>query len=297
MKHSLSRIILFIFLSFPSLESFGQQILGMDTAVVDVLAIFYCSGDRNAVEKNYFGMVLLDGASGIDKLLPTAECGYQYYKSNHNIVNRINNIINKYYIANIRLGNDSDMSIFLWLLNKEFIPYTPSTWRDSRKKAKAMEPDTTSVFYYLRRQLYNNQQEIGYVNRENCYSDPFMLWNPPYNEFDYKEGYFYQLHKYRMAYLLIQDENDSILRLAYYNPLQPIMFPKNYYDIISPAGEPITFTDEYAVHIRRYEKDGVSLVAIPYLFDYIATHKEKRKERRKERRLEKSKSKNFIIIL
>jgi hypothetical protein len=81
MKHSLSRIILFIFLSFPSLESFGQQILGMDTAVVDVLAVFYCSGDRTAVEKNYFGMVMLDSTSGLDKLLPTTECGYQYYKS------------------------------------------------------------------------------------------------------------------------------------------------------------------------------------------------------------------------
>jgi hypothetical protein len=101
-----------------------------------------------------------------------------------------------------------------------------------------------------------------------------------------------------MAYLLMQDENDTILRLAYYHPLKPI-FPRYGYDIITPAGDPITFSfgEEYAVHIRRYEKDGVSLVAVPYLFDHIATHKEKRKERLKDRRLKKSKSKNHIIIL
>ncbi len=283
MKHSLFRLMLFIFLSFPSLGSFGQQILGMDTAIVDVLAVFYCSGDRNAVEKNYFGMVLLDESSGLDKLLPQTECGYRHYKLDHRIVNRINKKINEYYIANIRLGNDSDMSIFLWLLNKEFIPYTSYTWKNSRNKANAVKPDTTSVFYYLRRQLCKNQQEIGYVNREDCYSDPFMSWVPPYHEFEYKEGYFYQLHKYRMAYLLMQDENDSILRLAYYNPLQPIIFPKNYYDIISPAGEPITYTDEYAVHIRRYEKDGVSLFAVPYLFDYITETNSKSKSKHKRR--------------
>ena len=275
----------------------------MDTAIVDVLAVFYCSGDRNAVEKNYFGMVLLDGSSGLDKLLPTTECGYQYYKLDHRIVNRINNKINEYYIANIRLGNDYDMSIFLWLLNKEFIPYTPYTWRNSRNNAKVVEPDTTSVFYYLRKQLHKNQQEIGYVNREDCYSDPFMSWVPPYHEFDYKEGYFYQLHKYRMAYMLMQDENDSILRLAYYNPLQPVIFPKNYYDIISPAGEPITYTDGYAVHIRRYEKDGTSLIAVPYLFEYIDDTSSKTQAQSKSKSKSKSKrkkgnvSENYFIIL
>lgn len=292
MKHSLSRIILFIFLSFPSLESFGQQIFGMDTAVVDVLAVFYCSGDRNAVEKNYFGMVLLDGSSGLDKLLPTTECGYQYYQSDHKIVNRINDKINEYYIANIQLGNADDIAVFLGLLNKRFIP---GTW-NSLPNAKETE-DTTSVYYYLLRQLWNNEREEEYINREDCYSNPFMWKFPSFYEFDYKEGYFYQLHKYRMAYLLMQDENDSILRLAYYNPLHPVMFPKNSYNIITPPGESITYTDEYAVHIRRYEKNGVSLVAVPYLFDYIATHKETRKERRKDRRLEKRMPKNYIIIL
>ena len=289
MKHSLSRIILFIFLSFPSLESFGQQILGMDTAVVDVLAVFYCSGDRNAVEKNYFGMVLLDGSSGLDKLLPTTECGYQYYQSDHKIVNKINDKINEYYIANIRLGDEDDMAIFFGLLNREFIP---GTWNNL---PKVKERDTTSIYYYLLLQLWNNTKE--FTNRAACYSEPFMSWVSPYSKIDYKEGYFYQLHKYRMAYLLIQDESDSILRLAYYHPLKPI-FPRCCYDIITTAGDPITFSfgEVYTVYIRRYEKDGVSLVAVPYLFDYLATHKEKRKERRKERRLEKSKSKNFIIM-
>ena len=63
MKHSLTHILFTIILSVSSLESFGQQILGMDTAIVDVLAVFYFSGDYKAVEKNYFGMVLLDGSS------------------------------------------------------------------------------------------------------------------------------------------------------------------------------------------------------------------------------------------
>lgn len=290
MKHLLSHLLLFVLLSFPSLESFGQQILGLDTAIVDVLAVFHCSGDRAAVEKNCFGMVLLEGTSGLDNLLPTTECGYQYYRSDHKIVNKINDKINEYYIANIRLGDEDDMAIFFGLLNREFIP---GTWNNL---PKVMGRDTTNLYYYLLLQLWNNQTEIDNKNRENCYSEPFMSWVSTCPKIDYRRGYFYQLHKYRMAYLLIQDENDSILRLAYYNPLHPIMFPKNGYHIITPSGEPITFTDEYAVHIHRYEKDGVSLVAVPYLFEFITTRKEKRKEKREDRRLKKSKSKNYIVI-
>lgn len=275
---------------YSPIETYAQRILGMDTSIVDVLAVFYCSGDRHAVYENYFGMVLLDGSSGLDKLLPTTECGYQYYQPDHKIVNKINDKINENYIANIRLGDEDDMAIFFGLLNREF---TPGTWNN---RPKVMGRDTTSLFYYLLLQLWNNQAEMDYKNREKCYSEPFLSWVSPYPKINYKRGYFYQLHKYRMAYLLIQDKNDSILRLAYYDPLHPVMFPKNDYHIITPSGEPITFTDEYAVHIRRYEKDGVSLVAVPYLFEYITTRKEKRKEKREDKRLKKSKSENYIII-
>lgn len=291
MRISLSHILLIILLSVSSLKSFGQMILGLDTAVVDVLAVFYCSGDRTAVEKNYFEMVLLDGSSDLDKLLPSTECGYRYYKSNHKIVNVINDKMKESFIANIRLGTADEMAIFLGLLNKEFLP---ETWMNH---LKVNERDTTSLYYYLLQQLWNNQPEHGYVDRETCYYEPFLTnayntgIHPDY-KFDFKEGYYYQLHKYHMAYLLMQDANDSILRLAYYNPLYPI-FPG--FRVITQEGETITFSmgEEYATQIRRHEKDGVSLVAVPYLFNYIAT----RKEKREDRRLKKSKSKNYIIIL
>jgi hypothetical protein len=190
-------------------------------------------------------------------------------------VNKINDKINENYIANIRLGDEDDMAIFFGLLNREFLP---GTWNNL---PKVMGRDTTSLYYYLLLQLWINQTEIDNKNMENCYSEPFMPWVSPCPKIEYKRGYFYQLHKYRMAYLLIQDENDSILRLAYYNPLHPIMFPKKGYHIITPAGEPITFSDEYAVHIRRYEKDGISLVAVPYLFEYISDTKPKPKSKSK----------------
>lgn len=303
MKISLSHILLIILLPLSSLESFGQQILSLDTAIVDVLAVFYCSGDANAVEKNHFGMVLLEGSSGLDKLLPITECGYRYYKSNHKIVNVINDKMKDCFIANIRLGNADEVAIFLGLLNKEFIPGTRN------HRPKVMARDTTSLYYDLLQQLWNNQPELGYINREKCYYEPFFT--NAYNtgissdyKFDFREGYYYQLHKYRMAYLLMQDENDSVLRLAYYNPLGPTIFPgRNPYDMITTAGEPITFSmhEEYDTHIHKYMKDGVSLVAVPYMFEYIdntsSKSQSKSKTKSKSKRKKRKDSENYFIIL
>lgn len=293
MKHSLTHILFTIILSVSSLKSFGQQILGMDTAIVDVLAEFYFSGDYKAVEKNYFGMVLLDSSSGLDTILPAEECSYQYCPSDDSYINMINNRIRECYIANVALLDPYDMRISFMSLGKLF----PSA-------NKSEKEDMTSIFHYVESQFYNNMfgDTTKYVTRATCFNYPFqdeqfLLFD---DKFEFQEGYYYQIQRYRMAYMLMQDEGDSILRLAYYNPLGPVIFPtKGNYWKITPAGKPITFAMKgvCATHIHKYMDNDVSKVAIPYLYDYVSDAKPKTKSKSRSARKRNRGGKNYIIIL
>lgn len=251
-------------------DIFGQRLIKIDTSDVDVLAIFHYSGDKNAFEDNYFGMVLLKSASELENLLPLSTCSYHFYTIDDTRNRTIEKIINDHYIANVSPCEYMQHWTFFEELTRQVWKDSTNTWRD--------------IVPFLMSQSSLHNDENYSISESDCFTDPF--WEdcfhcgaPPARSVDLiggghslmdadfsQAGYYYQLHKVRMAYLLIDDVRDSILKLSYFNPISPIFPQKNYK--IKSLDEPVKFMmgNACATHLHAFEKDGMSRVAAPYRY-------------------------------
>ncbi len=123
--------IIFWLVVFNHWEMFGQRFIKTDTSDVYVLAVFYYSGDKNAFEDNYFGMVILEKTSKLDNLIPSSNGSYQYYSKKDKANKKINSIINKYYIANVPPASNEQHVVFYWSLLKDVWKDSSNSWKDT----------------------------------------------------------------------------------------------------------------------------------------------------------------------
>lgn len=268
---------------FGHSEICGQQFIKIDTTDVDLLAVFYYSGDKDAFEDNYFGMVMLENAYGIDTLLPSSICSYHYCPTEDTINNTIKSIINDHFIANVTPGEYMQHCTFFRELTQKVWKDSMNTWKDS-------------VTFLMAQAFLHKDNNYSFSNAF-CFTAPF--WEdsfhcdaPPTKHVDLiggghpivdadfrQAGYYYQLHKIRMAFLIIEDDNDTILKLSYFNRISPVLPQSNYKR--STAEEQVKFMmgNACATHLQAFDKDGVSRVAAPYLYETIpAENHEQSKE-------------------
>lgn len=266
--------IIFWLVVFNHLVMFGQHFIKTDTSDVDVLAVFYYSGDLNAFENNYFGMVILEKTGKLDKLIPASKCSYQYYSTKDKANEKIHNIISKYYVANVPPASNGQHVVFYWSLLKNVWGDSSNTWKD------------TISFLSSQVNMHKNDSEL--LSGIDCFTDPFwddcfhygatperyvdVIGGGQYHDnSDFRQaGFYYQRQQIRMAYLIIEDNNDSILRLAYYNPLVPL-FPKPDFKWATPD-TPVKYKmgNVCATHLHSFEKNGISRVAAPYMYEALS---------------------------
>jgi len=234
---------------------------------------FTIHGDLNAFENNYFGMVILEKTGKLDKLIPASKCSYQYYSTKDKANEKIHNILSKYYVANVPPASNQQHVVFFWSLLK-------NVWKDSSNTWK----DTIS---FLSSQVNLHKNDSYLLSGNGCFTDPF--WDDCFHcgatseryvdviesgqhraNSDFRRaGFYYQRRQIQMAYLIIEDDNDSVLKLSYYNPLVPL-FPRPDFKWATPD-TPVKYKmgNVCATHLHPFGKNGIYRVAAPYMYGVL----------------------------